>query len=426
LDDPLSSEKTRKSLSSDRVSYVLPSEVRSTLVTCLDSWNLVAPFRNPEERGEFGANPSLASTGENLTTYLQSIREDGTERYPDICGTYIDIMEGVTDLRIVTERDQHGDAAPFIRIDEENSEGIGLEALSSGAKEILILISQIVDSRMDNGPLYIEEPELHLHPAAEREIYSIIKETVEDHGSQVFVTTHSDIIVDEVDIGDVYFVNRDVYTSIDTVEEGELGRVLTNIGYSKSELLQAERVVFVEGRSDRVVLLNWAKVLNNSFSENGVHVKKFDGDEIYEDDNPYANEIPDLLGQLGIPYKFIFDSDEKQPEDKEEHIITNIGISPSKIHVLNRYCIESYLADSPGSIADVLSVSIEMVEGELPENPSETNMKSWFNDMFKSELSTGYSQEKHGALLAKNMEGHEIDAEMHELIDEITEMEGRR
>lgn len=316
--DLASDEKAVISIENARtnVGDVIHDEIFSEIRNELSGWKIVAPFRDPGAKGEFGAEPEMDPSGKNLTTFLQSIREDGTERYEEICDTYTNIMEGVRNVRIVTEEMPDGNVAPYIRIDEANAEGIGLDELSSGAKEILILITQIITSRKQGGPLYIEEPELHLHPAAERQIYSKIKETVEDHSIQIMVTTHSDTFLHQVSIDNIHSVKREDYTYVDTVEEGQLGDILADIGYTTSQLLQADRILFVEGRSDRVVFLKWAETLGKSFDQHGVEPIIFNGDELFESDNPYANEILDLLGQMGIPYQFVFDSDGEDPEKR--------------------------------------------------------------------------------------------------------------
>lgn len=427
LDELMATERSRSQLSDiqpGQINNVIPSTIQEGILGEFSEWKMVAPFRRTEERGVFGADPDLDPTGENLTTFLQSIREDGTGRYNQICNTYEEIMEGVEEVRIETREGEDG-AVPIIRIDEQQSDDIGFDELSSGAKEILILVTQIVVSRSDNSPLYIEEPELHLHPAAEREIFSMISQVAEDFNTQSIVTTHSDVFVDEVNVENIFSVKRGEYTYVDTVNQGELGEILTDIGYAKSELLQADRIVFVEGRSDRVVLSNWANQLGRSFSINGVEPVKFGGDEIFEDGNPYASEIPDLLGQMGIPYKYIFDSDGDDPDEKESEIASELGLSAANIFVIEGYCIESYLATSPRALADTLVIEEDELRNELPDNPYEVNMKSTLDDLFKEHLDTGYSQEKHGAAIAKKMDPEEIPDEMKELIENIVTMERR-
>lgn len=429
LDELTAIERNRVQLSStrtDRVDAVIPGTIREDIQAEFSDWKMVAPFRRTEERGVFGADPELDSTGENLTTFLQSIREDGTGRYNEICNTYEGIMEGVEEVRIETRPDEQGNAVPIIRIDEQQSADIGLDELSSGAKEILILVTQIVVSRSDNSPLYIEEPELHLHPAAEREIFSMISRVAQEFNTQVIVTTHSDVFVDQVNVEDIFSVRRGDYTYVETVDQGELGEILADIGYAKSELLQADRIVFVEGRSDRVVLSNWATNLERSFSINGVEPVKFGGDEIFEDGNPYAEEIPDLLDQMGIPYKYVFDSDGEDPDEKESEIASELGLSAANICVIEGYCIESYLAKPSRALAETLVVEQEELEEDLPEDPHEENMKSTFNSLFKEHLDTGYSEEKHGAAIAKKMQPEEIADEMIALIEDIVTMERRR
>lgn len=403
---------------------ILPDPISRPLLDQFENWQLVAPFRQPSERGTFGVETELDPSGGNLTTVLHALRGDGTNRFQVIKDTYLDIMEGVTDIRIATE-ETDGSAVPQIRVDEETSNGIRLEELSSGSKEILILITKIVSSISESPLLFIEEPELHLHPAAEREIYDLIVNKVGESNTQTIVTSHSDIFVDEVDVEKIFSVKRDENTYVETVREGDLGKELASLGYSKSEFIQADRVIFVEGRSDRAIIQNWANSLGKSFAEYGVEAIVFNGDDLFEEDNPYANAVPDVLGQLAIPYLYIFDSDEKNPEEKKEEILGKLGESPSNIHILDQYSIESYLCQSARAVSKAAGIPEQQVQEDLPSNPEERNMKSWLNNLYQEELGISYSEESNGAAIANQMTSEEIADEIHELIDEIVTMEGR-
>jgi predicted ATPase len=388
---------------------VIPDTIEEYLVDEFKKWEIIAPFRRPSHEGSFGAETELKPSGENLTTVLHALRDDGTRRYERIKSRYCDIMEGVKDIRVSTEENSGGEPVPKIRVDEETSKGIALDEISSGSKEILILI---------------EEPELHLHPAAEKEIYSLIA-NASDTGPQVIATTHSDVFVDEIDVNDIFSVKRDRWTRVESISADELGHELAALGYPKSEFLQADRVLFVEGRSDGVIFSNWASEIGHSFNDNGVSHLVFNGDEIFEEENPYSTVVPDVLSQLSIPYLYVFDSDGRDPDEKREEIVGKLSESPSNIHVLDRYCIESYFAASPRALAEVLDASEETIEASLPSDPSGSNLKSILDDLYKEHIGTGYNEEQNGATLSNKMRAHEIPNDMKDLLRKVTTMEGR-
>lgn len=410
------------------VIHILPDSIYSKISDSLSNVQIVSPFREPSDRGTFGAETVLDPSGNNLTTVLHALRDDGTDRYELIRETYTDVMEGVTGLRVSVEEappEADRETIPQIRIDEKSSKDIALDEISSGSKEILMLITKIVTSVTEAPLLFIEEPELHLHPAAEREIYNLIREKIRSSGTQTVLTTHSDIFVDEVDVENIFSVKRDGDTTVETVEKGTLGEELASLGYSKSEFIQADRVIFVEGRSDGAIFKNWANTLGKSFAEYGVHTIVYNGDELFEEGNPYAKEVPSVLSQLSIPYLYIFDSDGRERREKREEIVGKLSESPSNIHILEQHSIESYLCQSPRAIHEGAGIEQTTIEEELPNVPENKKMKSHLNDLFKDELDTGYSEESHGAIIANQMREDEIPDEMAELIDEITTMEGR-
>lgn len=402
----------------------LPAGIQSEVLAIFEDWHTIAPFRKPDEEGEFRAQSELKPSGSNLTTVLQGIQGDGTSRFSNICDMFKNIMQNVENIRIPTEENSSNEPVPVIRIDEKHSSNIELDELSSGSKEILLLVTELIMSKSDMPLVFLEEPELHLHPDAERRILQELKSIVEKNGPQIIITTHSDVFVDNVSVEDIFLIKRDDYTSIETVSDA--GYALAEAGHSKSHYLQADRVVFVEGRSDKVILENWADTIGCSFERNGVVVRVYGGDDIFEDQNPYAEAIPDMLGQMAIPYKYIFDSDGEDPGGKKSEIAGKISESGAKIHVWNRHSIESYLAESPRAVAEPVGASIEQVQQEYPLEPSNIKMKSRFDNIYTDVANVGYNEEHHGAVISANMQENEIPDEVKSLIREIVTMEGRQ
>lgn len=66
------------------------------------------------------------------------------------------------------------------------------------------------------------------------------------------------------------------------------------------------------------------------------------------------------------------------------------------------------------------------IEGTLPRDPMDKNMKSHLDTLFKEYIDTGYNEEKHGAILAKKMDNSEIPSDIKELIGNVVSMNRRR
>jgi energy-coupling factor transporter ATP-binding protein EcfA2 len=99
----------------------------------------------------------------------------------------------------------------------------------------------------------VEEPELFLHPQAQRRMAALLRQLAAEPGNFVFITTHSPEIVLGCAIEDVFRIERGAQheTRVWNVTEAtvirELERKLTR---ETAEMVFADRVVFTEGESE--------------------------------------------------------------------------------------------------------------------------------------------------------------------------------
>ena len=130
---------------------------------------------------------------------------------------------------------------------------IPIEALGTGIHQLLVLASKAILE--ENSVVCIEEPELHLHPELQHQIMHFLSEHT---SNQYFITTHSASIMDAVK-SQVYSTRIENNDSvIDTPLTKNARRQVCHIlGYRPSDLLQANSLIWVEGPSDRIYLLNW-------------------------------------------------------------------------------------------------------------------------------------------------------------------------
>lgn len=71
-----------------------------------------------------------------------------------------------------------------------------IQALGGGEQEILGLLYQLVKTD-ESTIIALEEPELHLHPALSKKLFSLLRENVAK-SNQLFLTTHSPMFVDKL------------------------------------------------------------------------------------------------------------------------------------------------------------------------------------------------------------------------------------
>lgn len=396
-----------------------PEVVFDILSTSVESWTFIDPFRQPRDTHNPSYETEVKSDGKNLIRVLGAIeRSSQREKFSEIREIYTNIMEGVTDLHIEWVANSTGQEKITVVIEEDGfTSTFTAEDMSSGAIQILLLITQIVLSEDNADLLIIEEPELHLHPGAEKEIFDLIRDVADEvNGPQIIVSTHSEVFVDNI-IGDnIVSVNKDRETILDKVDSTSWDESVA-LGIDKSSLVQSDTVVFVEGRTDKAILEQFAKSLSKPLENNGIEVIIGNGDELKS-----GGRYVDILRQLSIPYLFILDSDGQDPSEKRNRFASKIGVSPENVHVLNKYSIESYLT-SPEVIATVIDSDEELIRQQLEgHNPTNTNMKPILDDLYSDLVGISFDPEQNGAMIARNMDKQDIDDEIEELIIELTSL----
>lgn len=137
----------------------------------------------------------------------------------------------------------------------------------SGFLQVLLLLTLLLTQSRHAGEVHrvllIDEPDAHLHLLLQRSIYSELRLLVAGSGAQLFVATHSEMIVNSVEARELYLmfgkprlVSEDMKRVI-----GDALSVVTH-----SELLEAEGalgVLYTEDFTDVDVLKAFAQVLGD-------------------------------------------------------------------------------------------------------------------------------------------------------------------
>ena len=212
--------------------------------------------------------------------------------------------------------------------------GMGVQASITIA--ILKAYSQL--KLKNQTPIFIDEPELYLHPQGRRNFHRIIR-NLADNGTQVFITTHSTEFVSLDRFKEINVVRKsmdngtyirkanptDFVTDlkkrkgIDSTEEDLMFRykdAYENTGDSQraSEAMFARKVILVEGESESLILPYFFDLLDYDYIAEGVTIVRCGGKS--EIDRFYR-----LYSEFGIPCFIIFDGD-KQNVDKADERAT--------------------------------------------------------------------------------------------------------
>ena len=140
-----------------------------------------------------------------------------------------------------------------------------IEALGSGVHEVFMLASEIVVR--PTHTILLEEPEVHLHPTLQRRFMQFV---MEETSNQIFLTTHSATIIDTPG-AQIFEVRNDGNAAVKSLgSTQERFAACREIGFRASDLLQTNSILWVEGPSDRIYLLNWIKEIAPDLQE-GLH-----------------------------------------------------------------------------------------------------------------------------------------------------------
>lgn len=130
---------------------------------------------------------------------------------------------------------------------------------------------QVTRRSSDSSYFIIEEPELYLHPQAQRDLYSTLK-TLSENKNQVIATTHSNSFVDITEYKSLIIAKKenvvegttakqcisDLFSQMD--EKRKLNLIYW-INPERSELFFAKKVILVEGQTDKTIIPYLAKSL---------------------------------------------------------------------------------------------------------------------------------------------------------------------
>lgn len=363
------------------------AELLKIINESLNSYQFVDAFRRPENLRDAVENIELSERGDNLSQVLLTLVADNDNRFGEITDTYAEVMRGIDKVKSPLRGNK-----TTVEIKEEVFDGtFDLSEISAGSKEILTLITQIVLASDSSDMVLIEEPELHLHPGAQRKIFNLIQEQLAD-GPQVVLSTHSSVFVDHDRADNIISVKRESKTQLSQPSEDEISADLKELGYRYSGMLQSDAVVIVEGTTDKTILRTMADKYGFNLKENRVGLCDMENSVNLVN---HSRSLVKIFSVFSIPYLFICDSDisehldddvdsrEELPADAiEGKIRGHINRSDKNgeiwwneakaenIHVWREEEIEAYLLADRGGVIDCFDISGDELSEILDESPS--------------------------------------------------------
>lgn len=202
-------------------------------------------------------------------------------------------------------------------------------------------------SRITNAILLFEEPEIYLHPSLQRKMIITLKNL--SRNNQIFLTTHSPIIVSKVDQQEILHITKDKLSGQTSVSHASARHIIEDLGIQPSDILNKNHIIFVEGNDDKILIEELIHKItkNTTIFENQIAILDIGGFDKMEF---YANANILTKNNVKSNYWIIVDSDGEDAKKRRERIvrkskINGIELQIDSIFVLNHYAIESYFLD---------------------------------------------------------------------------------
>ena len=221
----------------------------------------------------------------------------------------------------------------------ETYNGLGYLNLYGIIFEIETLMADIKNDPADINLIYIEEPESHTHPQLQYIFIKNIKDLLKEHNDelkkswdigciQTLITTHSSHIVSDCNFDDLIYFKRDAGTVISKVfnslkeeyGEDQLGFkfVKQYLTLNSSELFFADKVICIEGDTERILLPRMMQKvdISNSLNQNSMIMPLLSQNISIIETGAHSQVFRKLFDFLGIKVLIITDID---PANKNEN-----------------------------------------------------------------------------------------------------------
>lgn len=180
---------------------------------------------------------------------------------------------------------------------------------------------KIVTSEAKTGRsfiLAIEEPEIYLHPPAQRQLLQVL--SMISTQQQVLLCTHSPYFIEMFRYREVAVVSREsrtsptkVFQSTDDIfrdNEKDAFKLLSKVDPTRSELFFSKKVVLVEGDTERMIIPMIGEKMQYNFPLDGITVIEAGGKTVI----PFFSKI---MNTFGIKYLVIHDEDPVEPSEDD-------------------------------------------------------------------------------------------------------------
>jgi hypothetical protein len=285
------------------------------------------------------------------------------------------------------------DASLKLEFASKDGQWIDAKSCGLGFQDLLIVLYFAADP--SSSVVLVEEPENHLHPDMQRRLLSFLKEETD---KQFFLSTHSNVFLDNVYVDRVFFCKFEGEVQVDDATSRAF--ILDDLGYDVTDNLVSDLIILTEGPTDIPVIEEFLQKMG-LMSQYSIKLWPLGGDIMAQVDLSVFAETHRILA--------VIDNDPGSRSVRKQ-FMDKCRENGIQVHRLSRYSIENYFS---------LRALREVFGAQVPETLSA------IQDDKKLEDQLGLSVKKKGRALARSMSLQEIEGtDLHQFLLEVDRILG--
>lgn len=325
--------------------------------------------RLPAEMSPTAGDPILQPNAGNLPYCINHLHSNDSEGHRILCSWVHRVFPSVKWIQappIPGSQTFQLQCLPEPPESRRNDLAVPLDKMGSGIGNVIAILYVVLTSRSPQV-IAIDEPNSFLHPKALRELLSILAQEGRQH--QYILTAHSPDVLTAVSPATItLFELSSTFTVTKQISGKDLPLLrtdLADLGIRMTDLHGRDRVLWVEGQTEEIVLPELLQHFCPEVSA-GTAVLRVEHTGTFEKKGISPTEVAKIYKRLTessalVPpmVAILLDKESRKPCECSRIIEESAGV----IHFLERSMLENYALD-PEAIAAILNQLGEVVSNE--------------------------------------------------------------